>query len=554
VSNRFALAAFVALLVPAVNAAAQIPARDNPSPASGSAVIRGRVVDAANGSPLVGATVAIDATGENLSALTDAAGRYEITGIPAGRYRLTARTSGYLLLDYGQIRPGEAGKPLVVPDKQVIENINFALPLGGTIAGRITDVNGDPMANVQVRALRPVYREGRKLLNADAIVYTNDLGDYRLFGLTPGGFYLSVLAPAPTGVGNAPENSGAGLAPTYFPSTTDFANARTLIVKLGETTGNVDVTVSPVNNGGVSGRATLADGTPVAGAQVNLSQVGPGLLYGSPVRTTADGAFSFNNLAPGDYEYRVSTPMPVNGRSLVAAGRLVVPASQTLQVTWVVAEMPMVSGRLVLPSGGGPPFQMSSAFNVTVDRGMVPGAAPYQARLAGSASALRFQADGTFSSPVAPGWGTFAANAMPRGWYLKAVRIDGIDVTDGFEFVAGRNVNGVEIELTNQPSEISGTARGSKGEALDDYTVLVFAQDVARRRGVTRYFATARPDAAGTFRVLGLPSGDYFAVAVAYADSDSSADPDFLETLVKDASAFTLRDGAASVLDLKMVR
>jgi hypothetical protein len=59
-----------------------------------AAIIRGQVTVAGSGTPLVGAAVAI-AGAAQLNAVTDANGRFEFTGVPAGAITITASAAGY---------------------------------------------------------------------------------------------------------------------------------------------------------------------------------------------------------------------------------------------------------------------------------------------------------------------------------------------------------------------------------------------------------------------------------------------------------------------------
>src|SRR5262249_2966287 len=71
----------------------------------------------------------------------------------------------------------------------------------------------------------------------------------------------------------------------------------------------------------------------------------------------------------------------------------------------------------------------------------------------------------------------------PQGWGVRAVRVNGIDVTDaGVEFKPGEDVSGVEVELTNKVTTVTGTVTMS-GEASKDYTAIAFAQDKAKWTG-----------------------------------------------------------------------
>jgi hypothetical protein len=60
----------------------------------------------------------------------------------------------------------------------------------GIISGRVLDEDGEPLPWAQVSALREVYFRGKRKLSLEALVPTNDLGEYRLFGLKPGRYFV----------------------------------------------------------------------------------------------------------------------------------------------------------------------------------------------------------------------------------------------------------------------------------------------------------------------------------------------------------------------------
>ena len=94
--SRAALCAAALLMLP-VAALPQPPARDNAAPASGTARIRGRVVESPSNRPLSRVEIrAGSGTGAQASALTDAEGRYELTDLPAGTYTVSATKANYV--------------------------------------------------------------------------------------------------------------------------------------------------------------------------------------------------------------------------------------------------------------------------------------------------------------------------------------------------------------------------------------------------------------------------------------------------------------------------
>ncbi len=143
-----------------------IPPRDNAQTPTGTAKLSGRVIAADTGTPIRRAQISINSRDAqfNRNVTTDSEGRYELAALPAGRYRLFVNKAGYVALEYGQARPFEAGKPLDITAGQVLEKIDFSLPRGSAITGRITDEFGDPITDVQVQALRYQFLNGERQL------------------------------------------------------------------------------------------------------------------------------------------------------------------------------------------------------------------------------------------------------------------------------------------------------------------------------------------------------------------------------------------------------
>jgi hypothetical protein len=167
------------------------------------------------------------------------------------------------------------------------------------------------------------------------------------------------------------------------------------------------------------------------------------------------------------------------------------------------------------------------------------------------------QDDFTFELKVPPG-GRVALRAMvqaagPNGWQVKAVRLNGTDVTDSGIEIDARGADGIEIELTNRRQEVSGVVTDAGSGPVKDYAVIVFAQDRALWAApFSRYFATGRPEDDGRFRVGTLPPGDYYAIALDRVDPTQSQDPEFLEGLSRQASSFSLSTGDTRTLDLRL--
>ncbi len=137
-------------------------------------------------------------------------------------------------------------------------------------------------------------------------------------------------------------------------------------------------------------------------------------------------------------------------------------------------------------------------------------------------------------------------------WAVKSVRLGGRDVTDSGITVSAEEVNGLEIELTNRTTQITGQVTDARG-IVKDYVTLLFSQDRKRwTQAGDRYFRVGRPGQDGRFKVTTLPPGDYYGIALDRADPGEFQDPEFLESLSRQASTFSLTEGETRTVDLRL--
>ena len=165
-------------------------------------------------------------------------------------------------------------------------------------------------------------------------------------------------------------------------------------------------------------------------------------------------------------------------------------------------------------------------------------------------STASVQPDGRFVLTGVAGGQLVRAHGLPDGWTLRAVRLNGADVTDeGFD-VTGP-VRSLEVAVTREATTVAGTVRDSNGVPVKDYAAAIFFSDDARRwmLRLTRYVTTAKPGPDGTFTVAGLPPGNYHAVVVDILEPDWPS-PDSLERLRRTATPFTIADGETKTLTL----
>jgi hypothetical protein len=136
---------------------------------------------------------------------------------------------------------------------------------------------------------------------------------------------------------------------------------------------------------------------------------------------------------------------------------------------------------------------------------------------------------------------------------LKSVRLAGRDITDApVELKSGEQMSGVEIHITNRVTDVNGLVIDERNSPVGEATVLVFPADQDRWYENSRATRATRPDQQGRWQIKGMPAGDYLAIARDYIEVDAWQDPDFLESLRKDATKVTIAEGAAQSVSLKV--
>ena len=245
-------------------AASQPPARDNPPPRTGTASLRGRVVDASTGRALPRVEVLAESGGAMPhSTLTGGDGRYHFNGLPAGAYVIIATRPNYIRAAWGETRPEGPGQRVTLADGQQIDGLNLAMRRGGVITGRIVDELGDPLPEVQVSAMRYQYIQGsRRLINSGRGGQSNDLGEFRLSGLSPGQYYVSA---ALRDFRSAADGT-SGYAPTFYPGTGNVAEAQRFTIVPGQIVAGISVMLLPVHTARVTGIVIDAGGKPLSQA------------------------------------------------------------------------------------------------------------------------------------------------------------------------------------------------------------------------------------------------------------------------------------------------
>jgi len=303
---RSAIALFVALSLSASVAWAQ------PAPQ----VIRGRVVADDNDRPLRRALVTMPgAGGIARPVLTDDEGRFELQ-LPDNSASLTVAKAGYAS---AQVTP-----PRRSPT--AIREIVVRLTRGGVISGRVLDSNGEPAIGTKVVArMSGAAANGTAAFDAEA----DDLGDYRISGLPPGRYDLSLAVTGTRVLTKADYDRmmahTAGLASSIRDLLQQtIGRSRSADVRVGEETGNLDFEIEATRT--LRSLALFMRQTPTA-APAGLPGPGraggpPSILIGNPQPALNGGRVMsvFDGNAPRSLDILLSGGGVVSGTIVDAAG------------------------------------------------------------------------------------------------------------------------------------------------------------------------------------------------------------------------------------------
>jgi hypothetical protein len=238
---------------------------------------------------------------------TDDEGRYELSELPAGSFRIGAMKVGYSPPD--DMRPLavsglDSGAAVDLADGQTRERVDIRLARWGSMTGHVFDELGDPLQGASVQLLQVRYQGGRRRLvgAGGASNPTDDLGRFRIYGVAPGQYIVSAT------VGGVQTADLPGYTRTYFPGTPTASEAQFAALALSQETAGIDFSMARARTARISGTLLNAAGEPSTSGSVRLLPSQRSAAVTSvPVgaRLMPDGTFEFPNVTPGQYVIQV---------------------------------------------------------------------------------------------------------------------------------------------------------------------------------------------------------------------------------------------------------
>jgi hypothetical protein len=443
--------------------------------------IQGTVVRAETGHALDMQAVGLWPTARTVK--TDQFGRFEFRNVIPGEYALV------VVRDRMTVR-----LPVVITPIPRTEKVTLFLKSAPAITGTVFDPYGERQAAARVQAYRTVYRPSGAGLRQVMSAMTDDLGEYRLYLLQPGEYYVSAgvserdLRFGSVGVRLTPNLSKPDEGfPTLFLGD-GYSASQSQKVHLGETDQiGMNIYLKEGPRFSVTGRLLGESQTGDACGQVAIIPEGGLIDPEKDLSANVCGSFTVKGLSPGTYiAYALGVGLASEAVQFTIQNRnvdrLVIPMTRTTTVTGRVRweDAPASGLRVVLARSSGEITQ----------------------RLQGLV-----QRNGTFTIPnVGPGLFDVYVDPLPEKTFVKTIQYAGADgLRMAIPFQQGFRTT-LDIQLSSQSVSTEGVAVDAVGRPVPAAEI-VLVPEIYRNRE-DRYLRVAA-DPAGNFALTGVPPGRY---------------------------------------------
>jgi len=546
----FIIVLLLALISPFSSAQEKPPADQSASLAS----VAGSVVQSDTGAPVANAQVIFTGPipeGESaesnaeemrrLGASTDEKGNFTFEKLKPGNYYVFAKHAGMI-----QKRSDEMGGMTVQLQSGHSQKITVSMLATGVIAGRVLNEQGEPMQSERVTAMQYRYwLAGRRLIEVKT-VETNDQGEYRLFGLKPGSYFVLVGTRGSGSDGwvvmNRESSSKAIqrlYAPAYYPNETTAQTAVPIVVKPGDEA-RANFSLAQVTAYKVSGKvlglvpqSENKDGEEQRVRYVVLTQKG----FMSPAGVTGvrkDSTFELSAIPSGRYTLTV---MDSDRKDDERHGsrEVVVDSSD---VTGITVNLDSSKGQLngLIRPDGESKLDLSKLYVIFLPADASSMTESNEVVMEGSSAGIGYgevKRDGSFKAelPVTSGVISAMVAAQSTGsedWYTSKILLNGKDVlASGFK-AADAQRGRIEIVISAKGGTVEGTALNSENKPFADAQIIAVPAD-SKMRTRLDLMQKVTADSQGRFRLRGVRPGEYLLMALEDAEEQPFADEPFLK-------------------------
>jgi hypothetical protein len=551
--------------------------------------LAGTVVNYVTGEPLDKVEITTEGFGSRggsaASATSDARGRFSLANLEPGQYRLKGKRNRFLDTNYGARRAEGSGTPIVIEAGQNIKDLKFKLIPLGVIAGTVRDPEGEPLVRVPVGALRVRFEEGRRKVTAVDAAFTDDMGQYRITGLSPGTYYVRAN-PQPksgggdlvasgavegsffivtgdlSGINAANSSSLPVLLPALYPGVQDGESARTVDVGIGSRISGIDISLPRSGTVTVKGHVSVPEGA--RPGMVNLSRgqwLGAALDPRLITNVDEHGDFTFPAVPQGAFTLTATAvtvrPHPqrspvqvgneaapievIQGINANLEGRVALEVRNTpidgVQVT--VAAAAEVTGRVSLADGKGPALSGGIEFDDGVN----------DTRHADIS-------EGQFNLDLPQGRYNVYLNLNPTDQQtpllLHSATWAGRDILAGGLVISGPGKVSLDVVAAPDGGKCDGVVLDKDDKPVGGATVVLIPEARYRSRG-DRYYE-AETDQNGRFELDGVAPGEYKAFAWDDVEPGIWRDADFVKAVEAKGEKVTLKSAGHESTRLRVIQ
>lgn len=286
-----------------------------PEAAAARGSIEGRVIRAGAAgaaAPEGLAEVQLELLPGNAMVMSRGDGGFTIRNLAPGKYTIVPTREGYVVQQDPARGITASGVRVTLKSGETLRNVVVPLTPAPVITGRIFDPHGQPLAAALVRAYRRLYTPFGTQLKIMRKGMTNDMGEFRLFGLSEGEYFVSAAfsdreraaALGRTQLSANVSRADDGYVSMFYDGVDEITRARAIEISPGVDAGGIAINLADSQRFRIRGQVLpLQPGTRIALAPKggDLSEAD---FYTQP---NASGAFEVGGLFPGSYLLIAST-------------------------------------------------------------------------------------------------------------------------------------------------------------------------------------------------------------------------------------------------------
>jgi len=478
--------------------------RPDSGPARGSIqgmVVRAGAVAAAAPQQLPDARV--DLRPGNLTVFTDAKGTFTFRNLTPGRYTISVTRDGFIPQEDRRRGITISGLGVTLASGETLRDIVLSMIPAPVITGRVFDPYGEPLAAALVRAHRRQYTPSGSQLKIVKKGMTNDRGEFRLFGLNFGEYFVSAgygdrdrsAAIGSVRLSANVSKADDGYTTVFYDGSDDISRAHAASLAPGSDPGTLNIYLRDAARFKIRGQVL----PPAPGTKVILAPKGSDLREADYfIYPGAGGAFEIRGVSPGSYVLLATAEGGAFSSDVIAIN---VTDSDIEDVRLVLSETISIAGRLFLE---GNPSVNLSALRIKLERSAIEFDQIIEAATGTDGAFILEQVSAMAEYDIT----VTVAETLPPGTYVKSATSGGLNVLAGKSRLRENQPLNVLLGVATDSLDVRVTGTNTSAAGVQ----VVLIPEPSLRRRADRYI-TGFTEQSGDLRLTGIPPGEYTAYA-----------------------------------------